>query len=409
MAPGYYQLLHMKEGVRGALLLSLLLCSRDVTAADGFAQYRFDHFSTSNGLPQNTVSAITQTRDGYLWFGTYDGLVRYDGVRFTIFDKGNTPGIGNNQFVSLHEDARGTLWAGTVGGGFVRYRDGVFVSVTTEEDVAARSENAGTPQVRSVLERYVTEIGVPADARVRVGGEDRDGHIWLFTERELIRHREGRFDRYASAEVLGSRHIRAVCCDREGTVWVGTNENGLHRLTKRFLTTYAERDGLPGRIVYPLFEDRRGHVWIGSGSGLARLADGRVEPVASINALLDAAGIGVRSLYEDRDGRIWTGLGGGRLVAIEHGRLADYSHVSAGAGVDVIFQDRAGALWVGTARGLIRMQDGAVARFDTRHGLPDVRSAPSTKTGRAGCGSARAAGWPDGTATVSSRSRRRMV
>jgi hypothetical protein len=75
------------------------------------AEYRFDHFITHTGLPQNTISAITQTRDGYLWFATYDGLVRYDGVRFTIFDKGSASGIPCSCFLTLWADDRGALWA----------------------------------------------------------------------------------------------------------------------------------------------------------------------------------------------------------------------------------------------------------------------------------------------------------
>src|SRR5215510_12488426 len=102
---------------RRAILTSLLVCLSVAPAAS--AQYRFDSFTTSNGLPQNTASSVLQTRDGYLWIATYDGLVRYDGVRFTTFDKGNTPVLRSTQFFHLFEDREGTLWAGTSDGGVV--------------------------------------------------------------------------------------------------------------------------------------------------------------------------------------------------------------------------------------------------------------------------------------------------
>ncbi len=73
------------------------------------AQYRFDAWTTDQGLPQNTILAILQTHDGYLWFTTLDGLVRYDGVRFTVFDKGNTNSLSSNRFTKLYEDAQGNL------------------------------------------------------------------------------------------------------------------------------------------------------------------------------------------------------------------------------------------------------------------------------------------------------------
>jgi ligand-binding sensor domain-containing protein len=100
--------------IRAALQL-LLLAVVFALASTTFAQYspyRFDHWTTDNGLPQNTVRAIVQTRDGYLWLTTFDGLARFDGVRFTVFDKSNTPAITNNRFTALYEDRDGTLWAG---------------------------------------------------------------------------------------------------------------------------------------------------------------------------------------------------------------------------------------------------------------------------------------------------------
>ncbi|MBA3247242.1 MAG: hypothetical protein H0T63_04075, partial [Pyrinomonadaceae bacterium] len=90
------------------------------------AQYRLDHWTADTGLPQNSVYAITQTRDGYLWLATLDGLARFDGVRFTVFNKSNSPGIINNRFISLFETAGGDLWAGTEESGAARLRGGRF-------------------------------------------------------------------------------------------------------------------------------------------------------------------------------------------------------------------------------------------------------------------------------------------
>src|ERR1044072_3968778 len=91
-----------------ALFLSLIWLS----PATAVAQYRFDSWTTDNGLPQNSVRSIIQTRDGYLWLTTFDGLVSFDGVRFKVFDKSNTKGLSTNRFTALYEDKVGTLWAG---------------------------------------------------------------------------------------------------------------------------------------------------------------------------------------------------------------------------------------------------------------------------------------------------------
>src|SRR5437588_2529782 len=102
----------------------LFLCGVTSTV---IAQYRFDVLNTDTGLPQNSVYAIRQTRDGYLWFTTLDGLVRYNGAQFTVFNKANTKGIKSNRFIYLYADRDGTLWAGTEDGGLTRYHNQTFV------------------------------------------------------------------------------------------------------------------------------------------------------------------------------------------------------------------------------------------------------------------------------------------
>src|ERR1700687_1417768 len=116
MARGASEAMKIKRQIM--LLLYALLYAWVVAPAQ--AQYRFSSWTTDNGLPQNTVYDIRQTRDGYLWLTTFDGLVRFDGVRFTVFNKGNTPGLSSNRFLRLYEDARGDLWAGSEDGGGIR-------------------------------------------------------------------------------------------------------------------------------------------------------------------------------------------------------------------------------------------------------------------------------------------------
>jgi hypothetical protein len=118
------------------------------------AQFRLDHWTADNGLPQNCIRDIVQTRDGYLWLATHDGLVRFDGVRFTVFDKSNSPGIITNRFMRLYEDAQGDLWAATEYLGLTRLHQGRFVT-------------------------YTTETGLPGN-RIEVLGEDGYGNLMFF-------------------------------------------------------------------------------------------------------------------------------------------------------------------------------------------------------------------------------------
>jgi len=114
---------------RSSLCLLVLVLSANKTSA----QYQFDLWNTDNGLPQNSVNAIRQTKDGYLWLTTSDGLVRFDGLRFTVFNKGNTKGINSNRFNLLFEARDGSLWVGTDDGGATHYKDHRFTTYTTAD------------------------------------------------------------------------------------------------------------------------------------------------------------------------------------------------------------------------------------------------------------------------------------
>ena len=117
-------------GLSKKLLLCFCLCFGFTEAA---AQYRIDQWTADDGLPQNSVYRIVQTNDGYLWLATLDGLARFDGARFTVFNRSNSPGIVNNRFVSLFEAASGDLWAGTEESGVVRYHQGRFTSYDVKQ------------------------------------------------------------------------------------------------------------------------------------------------------------------------------------------------------------------------------------------------------------------------------------
>lgn len=153
------------------MILSPLLFSGVAFALDpkkAITQYVHDVWTTEDGLPQNSILSIVQTRDGYLWVGTWNGLARFDGVRFTVFDRGNTPAKKNNYIYALYEDRQGSLWIGTGGGGLSRLQDGEFTNYTTQ---AALSNN----DVRAIY-------------------EDRAANIWIGTLGSgLNRFIDGRF------------------------------------------------------------------------------------------------------------------------------------------------------------------------------------------------------------------------
>jgi ligand-binding sensor domain-containing protein len=148
----------------GLTLILIVLC---LWPSPARAQYRFDHWTADNGLPQNSVRDIVQTRDGYLWLTTFDGLVRFDGVRFTVFNKSHSPGIITNRFVHLYEDAQGDLWASTENTGLTRLHKGRFTT-------------------------YTTANGLPDNLVESIGG-DGQGNLLLFFGFRMFRWADGKF------------------------------------------------------------------------------------------------------------------------------------------------------------------------------------------------------------------------
>jgi ligand-binding sensor domain-containing protein len=147
-------------------------------------QYSHDIWQDRDGLPHNTVQAITQTADGYLWLGTEIGLARFDGARFVVFDRKNTPGIKNNDVTALFASRDGGLWIGTRGGGLTRLKDGRFTNYRKQDGLC--------------------------DNAVRAVYEDRAGALWIGTNGGLVRLKDGQFTTYTTAEGLFNDNLHQV-------------------------------------------------------------------------------------------------------------------------------------------------------------------------------------------------------
>jgi ligand-binding sensor domain-containing protein len=185
-----------RTGAAAALALLLAMPVRALDPAKAITQYVHDVWQSEQGLPQNTVLSICQTRDGYLWLGTQEGLARFDGVRFTVFDKNNTPELKRNWVGTLFEDRAGNLWIGLQGGGLVRLQNGRFTAFTTKDGLT--------------------------DDRVRALAEDRDGSLWIGTFGGLSRFQTGKFTTLTTRQDHASDQVVALAAGRDGSLWVGS-------------------------------------------------------------------------------------------------------------------------------------------------------------------------------------------
>lgn len=317
--------------------------------------YIRDTWGTKQGLPQNTVTALLQTRDGYLWFGTYGGVVRFDGVKFTIFNAGNTAGLKGNRIYALCEGRDGSLWIGTGDGGLSRYQQGNFTAYGEKDGLPS-------PGITSVM-------------------EDRDGTLWMASRVGLVRWQNGRFTTFTTADGLPSLAISSIVQDRAGALWVGTVA-GLFKYHGGRFAVYATPDSLSHEYIHTLYESRDGSLWIGTRDvGLRRLQAGVITAYTTANSLSSNT---ITCLTEDHEGQLWIGheLTGTDRLNVSTGTVTAYAKKD-GLSDDSIYciaVDEERNLWIGTGRGgLNRLRLGKVTPFGEEQGLPDTSTVAVTE------------------------------
>jgi ligand-binding sensor domain-containing protein/signal transduction histidine kinase len=360
------------------LLLLVLLTNR------AQAQYHFEAWTTESGLPHNTIKTILQTRDGYLWLASLDGLVRYDGMRFTVFNTGNSPGLKSNRLTSLFEDQSGLLWIGTEDSGLVTYRDGLFTPFTTDQGLPnnfvrriwADAEGNIVLMIGQRLFNWkagkVVRYTLPTEALpIFTGGDQQSGLVWYSDQLGLRAITKAGLVTLMRPGSESSTEVTSVFQDRQGAFWIGTRRLGLSRVKDDVVTVFTTKNGLPENSVRTITEDRRGNLWLGIGdSGLVRYRDGVFTRYTTADGLSDNS---VMAIYEDREDNLWVGTYAHGLNRLSRDVVRMYSEQNGLPANNVypILEDRSGAVWLGTwPKGLARFADDKFKLYQKEDGLP---------------------------------------
>jgi signal transduction histidine kinase/ligand-binding sensor domain-containing protein/CheY-like chemotaxis protein len=394
------------------------------------SQYAANHWRPSDGLPQASVNAIAQTKDGYIWLATEEGLVRFDGVRFVVFDTTNSP-LNDNYIASLHaardgslwirtaetlyhqsagtmvsvcsgrstgldltpilEDRSGAIWSGDTGGVIV-YRPGAgcrqhpFQASAYEARVASLVEETdgsiliGTSQgLKQFARGAIADAPLAGLAAMPVTAlyADPEGVLWVGIPGSLLRRSSEGIKRFGAAEGIPAAELKVILRDKDGSVWFGTNGGGAGRIRGDRVELLTTANGLPEDRVRSMYEDTEGGLWIGSvESGAIRLRDGSATTFGRHQGLPAEV---VRALLQDGSGRFLVGLEGGGLVV----RAADGTfttdpalHRLRAASIRALYDDGVDGILIGSNEGLFRLRQGILTAVSAQACLPspDVRS-----------------------------------
>jgi ligand-binding sensor domain-containing protein len=386
--------------------------------AKALTQYRIETWGIKDGLPSHTMTAIAQTQEGYLWFASHGGLMRFDGVRFTPFTSRTTPELTSNVVFGCIARQDGSLWIAAQSSGLFSYRDGVLRREPTgwEGDAAARvtlyeaadhslwatstgwglrhlvqgrwTKEPSPDVVRALIDDADGDLWLGTWGQglhrlhhgelTRVGDEAggtpafissftraRDGGFWIGARDGLFRYKEGRFTHYTTQDGLSFNDVRALLEDRNGNLWIGTAGGGLNRMSGGSFSHLMRTDGLGDDHALALLEDDEGGVWVGTRAGVVRLRDTSVT-ISTVQEGLRADA--VVQAQTGADGAIWFSTYGGGLHRLDHGRLTVYdtSNGYPDNYLGALHVARDGAVWAGVGTNqLVRVQDGRISVFDT--------------------------------------------
>ncbi|MFZ4621244.1 MAG: two-component regulator propeller domain-containing protein [Bacteroidota bacterium] len=352
-----------------------------LSTAKRITQYKLDVWQEEQGLKHNSIVALEQSADGYLWLATYSELYRFDGVTFKSYKQS----FDRAQPRSLYQDSQNRMWIGTSRGLYL-YSGGTFSKMTVDSSLHLSTIYA-ILELRDHTMLFGTQSGMIAydgavfkdrsidfdvvNTNIWSIAETRDGQIWVGTDKG-VRRKTSTFVEQIDTTSGSLKHniVRSIIEDRFDNIWIGTGGGGITRYRNGSFSTFTTKDGLPSNVIRTIVEDRNGSIWIGSsGGGLSRFLNGRFETLGSIDGLTTDV---VWALCQDKEGSLWIGTGGGGLNRLRDSRFTALTK-KEGLGNNflwTVYEDGRGTQWLGTNGGGVTVWENGTAKTYTIGSTP---------------------------------------
>jgi len=386
-----------------------------------------DVWGAREGLPQSSVISVIQTKDGYLWLGTLNGMARFDGNHFTVFDENNTPGLNSDRIVYLFEDSRTNLWVGTETAGITMIQDGKIKSFPPSnrspdgrvlyayEDTGGivwfltddrhsvyyqKGEMHADPVLISMplflrAKKYIVQSRTRGfwqllngtvskiennrlakdfgtnkwgEAAVTSACEDKDGNLIVGTLGAGIfwYDANGGCQNVSTNEGLSSHLVLSLCMDRAGNLWAGTDGGGLDRIKRKIFNAPAQSHP---QVAQSAAEDKSGALWMAYAGGVSCLKSNVTEDFGVDRGLSDP---NAWTVLVDQRQQVWVGTRFGGLFQFQTNHFIPAPGAEIlGSQIFALFEDRIGQLWAGTQNGLANFDGQKWKLSTTRDGLSE--------------------------------------
>ena len=337
-----------------ALLVPLSWVPTSMRATTAPSDFTRHVWRVQDGLPEDTVQAVAQDAQGFLWLGTTGGVARFDGSEFTALDLEKRVPLPVNSVFCLLTGRDGSLWMGTEGGGLLRLQNGK-------------------------LRQYTAANGL-LDLFVRALFEDGRGRLWIGTDNGLFLLEPGtdRVRRLDGSAAVAPLAVHAIAEDRQGRMWVGGSRLVAFAANAASAPTEFPLPGIDSQNrVKTILPASDGSIWVGTVGGLERLGDRSFRKVAGVGGT-------VRTLRQTSDGAIWIGTIGHGLwrYGQQHLEKVDTGAMLPSKSVLSVFEDASGQIWVGTQSGLVRLNKTPVHVLPLAHAAdPDFETITSDTDG----------------------------